>query len=92
MCATCVRGRLTQHPLHDQHLCPGKLGGFDPENLSRVVCDGLIGKVLDTLKAVGGVYDKETQEDGEGHGVSNKLHERTSQDLTNLKYRRMRIQ
>lgn len=84
----CVRRRLTQHPLHDQHLCPGELGGLDPEDLPRVVCDGLIGKVLHTLKAVRGVDDQQTQEDGEGDGVGHELHEGASQDLTELEVRR----
>lgn len=78
---------LTQNPLHDQHLCPGELGGFDPEHLSGVVCDGLIGQVLDTLEAVGGVDNQQTQEDSEGHSMSHKLHEGASQDLTNLEGR-----
>lgn len=69
---------LTQHPFHDQHLGPGKLGGFDPEHLSRVVCDGFIGQVLNTLKAVGGVDDQQTQENGEGNCMSHKLHEGAS--------------
>ena len=75
---------LTQHPFHDQHLCPGKLSGLDPEHLSWVVCDSLIGQVLDTLKAVGGVDNQQTQEDGEGDSVSHKLHEGASKDLTKL--------
>ena len=74
----CVTKRLTQHPLHDQHLCPGELGGFDPEHLSRVVCDGLVGQVLDTLKTVGGIDDQQTQEDGEGDSMRHKLHKGAS--------------
>ena len=84
VCTVSVRRRLTQHPFHDQHLCPGELGGLDPEHLPRVVCDGFVGQVLDTLKAVGGVDDQQTQEDGEGDGVSHKLHEGASQDLSYL--------
>lgn len=70
--------QLTQNPLHDQHLGPGKLGGFHPEHLSRVVCDGLIGQVLNTLKAVGGVDHQQTQENGEGNSMSHELHEGAS--------------
>lgn len=69
---------LTQHPFHDQHLGPGELGGFDPEHLPWVVCDGLIGQVLNTLKAVGGVDDQQTQENGEGNRMSHELHEGAS--------------
>lgn len=87
----CVRRRLTQHPHHDQHLCPGELCGFDPEHLSWVVCYGLIGQVLDTLKAVGGVDNQQAQEDGEGDSVGHELHEWASQDLTKLEVRRLRI-
>lgn len=76
--------RLTQHPLHDQHLCPRELCGFDPENLSRVVCDGLVGQVLHTLKAVWSIDDQQAEEEGEGDGVSHKLHEGTAKDLTEL--------
>lgn len=83
--------RLTQHPLHDQHLCPGELGGLEPEHLSWVICDGLIGQVLDTLKAVRGVDNQKTQEDCEGHSVSHELHEGASQDLTKLEERKLRI-
>lgn len=79
---------LTQHPLHDQHLCPGELRGFDPEHLPRVVCDGFVGQILDTHKAVGGVKDEQTQKDGEGDCVRHKFHEGASQDLTNLKGRK----
>lgn len=86
-----VRRPLTQHPLHDHDLCPGKLGGLDPEHLSWVVCDGLIGQVLDTLKAVGSIDNQQTQEDGEGDSVSHELHEGASQDLTNLKVRGLGI-
>ena len=78
VCTVCVARQLTQHPLHDQHLCPGELGGFDSKHLSRVVRDGLVGQVLDTLKAVGGIDNQQTQEDGEGDGMSHKLHERAS--------------
>ncbi len=93
MRTTCVRRRLTQHPLHDQHLCPRELGGLDPEHLSRVVCDGLIGQVLDAFKAVGGVDNQQTQEDGEGDSVSHEFHEGASQDLTKLEVRTlMRIE
>lgn len=81
----CVRRWLTQHPLHDQHLCPGELCGLDPEHLSWVVRNGLVGQVLDTFKAVWGIDNQQTQEDGEGNGMSHKLHEGASQDLTNLK-------
>lgn len=76
--------QLTQHPLHDQHLRPGELGGLDPEHLPWVVCDGLIGQVLDTLKAVRCIDNQQTQEDSEGDGVSHELHEGASQDLTQL--------
>lgn len=79
-----MRRQLTQHPLHDQHLCPGELRGFDSEHLPRVVCDGLIGQVLDTLKAVGGVDNQQTQKDGEGDSMSHEFHEGAPQDLTNL--------
>ena len=48
----CEKRQLTQHPLHDQHLRPGELGGFDPEDLPWIVCDGFIGQILDTFKAV----------------------------------------
>lgn len=84
MCVVHEKSRLTQHPLHDQHLCPGELGGLDPEHLSWVVCDGLIGQILDALKAVRGIDNQQTQEDGEGDSVSHELHERASQDLTKL--------
>lgn len=50
-----------------------------------MVCDGLVGQVLNTHEAVRGVEDEQTQEDGEGDGVSHELHEGASQDLTNLK-------
>lgn len=50
-----------------------------------MVCDGLVGQVLDTLEAVGGVDDEQTQEDGEGDSVRDELHEGASQDLTDLK-------
>lgn len=80
-----VRRKLTQNPLHDQHLCPGELSGLDPEHLSRVVCDGFIGQILDSLKAVGGIDNQQTQEDGEGDSVGYKFHEGASQDLTKLK-------
>lgn len=53
-----------------------------------MVCDGLVGQVLDTLKAVGGVNDEQTQEDGEGDSVRYELHEGASQDLTNLKVKK----
>lgn len=86
--ACVVRRPLTQDPLHDQHLCPGELGGLDPEHLAGVIRDGLIGQVLDALEAVGGVDNQQTQEDGEGHSMSHKLHEGASQDLTNLEERR----
>lgn len=81
----CVRKWLTQHPLHDQHLSPGELGGFDPEHLSRVICDSLIGQVLDPFKAVGSVDNQQAEEEGEGDSVRHKLHEGASQDLTKLK-------
>lgn len=81
----CVWRQLTQHPFHDQHLCPRELGGLDPEHLSWVVSDGLIWQVLDSLKAVGGIDNQQTQEDGERDSVSHKLHEGASQDLTKLK-------
>lgn len=73
----CVK-LLTQHPLHDQHLGPGELGGFDPKHLPWVVCDGLIGQVLHTLKTVGGVDHQQTQENGEGNRMSHELHEGAS--------------
>lgn len=75
---------LTQHPLHDQHFSPGELSGLDPEHLARVVSDGLVGQVLDPLETVRGVDDQQAQEEAEGHGVGHKLHEGTSQDLTQL--------
>lgn len=87
----CETSRLTQHPFHDQHLCPGELGGLDPEHLSRVVCDGLIWQVLDALKTVGGIDNQQTQEDGEGDSVSHKLHERATQDLTKLQVEGLKI-
>lgn len=86
-----MRRRLTQHPFHDQHLSPGELCGLDPEHLPRVVCDGLIGQVLDAIKAVRAVDNQQTQEDGEGDGVSHELHEGASQDLTKLGGRRLRM-
>ena len=69
---------LTQHPLHDQHLGPGELGGLDPEHLPWMVCDGLIRQVLNTLKAVGGVDNQQTQENSEGNRMSHELHEGAS--------------
>lgn len=56
-----------------------------------MVCDGLVGQVLDTLEAVGGVDDEQTQEDGEGDSVRDKLHEGASQDLTNLKVKKVKV-
>lgn len=76
--------QLTQNPLHDQHLCPGELGGLHPEHLPRMVCDGLIGQIFDALEAVRCIDNQQTQEDGEGHSMSYKLHEGASQYLTQL--------
>lgn len=55
-----------------------------------MVCDGLVGKVLYSFKAVGSIDDQETQEDGEGDSVSHKLHEGASQDLTKLEVKKFR--
>lgn len=82
---------LTQHPLHDQHLCPRELGGFDPEHLSWVVCDGLVGQVLHTLKAVWSIDDQQAKEEGEGYSVSHELHEGTAQNLTKLRAKNNRL-
>lgn len=43
---------LTNNPHHDKHLCPGELCCFDTEDLTRVVSNGLIGKVFDPVKSV----------------------------------------
>lgn len=79
-----IHNRLTQHPFHDQHLCPGELSGFYPEHLSWVVCDGLIWQILNPLKAVGCIDDQQAEEDGEGNSVSHEFHEGASQDLAEL--------
>lgn len=55
-----------------------------------MVCDGLVGQVLDTLEAVGGIDDEQTQEDGEGDSMRDELHEGASQDLTNLKVKKIK--
>lgn len=78
---------LTQHPFHDEKFCPGELSGFDPENLAWVICDGLIGEILHSLKTVWSIQHEQAQEDGEGDSMSHKLHKGTAKNLTQLEER-----
>lgn len=76
--------KVTCYPDHDEDFCPGELGGFDSEDLKRMVCHGHVGKGGDAFEAVGRIEHQQTQKDDERCSVGNELHERTPQYFTQL--------
>lgn len=78
---------LTKYPLHYQHLCPRELSGFDAKDLPRMISDGFVRKVFDSCEAVRGIENQKTQEEGEWHCVSYKLHKGTAENLAHLEKR-----